>query len=98
MVLRITVYGIAKPNDSTYALVDMVYFLEGDQYITVSDVMNAIKGYGYQFVPLRYSDDHPLHGQVVRDKVTIEDVTIGMEPIEQEQLDYQQGYQQQYPY
>ena len=81
MTLRVTVYGILKPSDREYALVDMVYFLDDSQYITISDVMQAIEYEGSRLLPLRYPDTHPLHGNVVRDKVTIEPITIGIEPV-----------------
>lgn len=77
MVLKITVYGWAIPDDrfrgpGSGTFVDLTYFL--DDSITVGEILNYINGSGYKFVPYRYQ------GQVVQDKVSIEEVTIGIEP------------------
>lgn len=80
MVLRVTVYGWGIPDDrlrgpGSGTFVDLTYFVDED--VTVGEILNAINQSGFKFIPFRYQ------GQVVQDKVTIEEINIGIEPIEQ---------------
>jgi hypothetical protein len=93
MTLKITLYGWAVPEDrfrgpGSGTFVDMTYFL--DDSITVGDILNVINQSGFKFIPLRYQ------GQVVQDKVSIEEFDIGAEPVNEPiqtltNEEYQQG-------
>jgi hypothetical protein len=88
MVLRVTVYGWAIPEDrfrgkGSGTFVDMVYLL--DDSITYEEVFGIIEGSGFTMQPMRYQ------GQVVHDKVTIEEITVGMERVEQPPQEQPQG-------
>jgi hypothetical protein len=82
-VLQICVYGWAIPDDrfrgkGSGTFVDLTYHLNvpNDQYgPSVGDILNYINQNGFSFVPLRHN------GSVVQDKVTISEVTIGIEPL-----------------
>jgi hypothetical protein len=86
-MLRISVYGYAVRDDwrgqGDYALVDLTYFLDDNSGIRYEDILDMIKYSGMHFVPERYPKGHPLAGEVVRDKVIIEEMNIGVEPIEE---------------
>lgn len=88
MVKRITIYGWVIPFDrvrgaGSGALVDLVYFVDDD--VSISDVINIVKGAGYKLVPKRIGNrrDSPVE----QDKVQVEDwenhirrnVTVGSE-------------------
>jgi hypothetical protein len=78
MVQRITIYGYVIPEDrfrgpGSGTMVDLVYHV--DDSVTVGEILNYINQSGFKMVPLRY------RGSVVQDKVTIEDLNIGIEPV-----------------
>jgi hypothetical protein len=84
MILQIVVYGWAIPFDrfrgkGSGTFVDMTYHLEvpSPEYApTVGQILDYINGpAGFNFQPLRYK------GQVVQDKVTISELSIGIEPM-----------------
>lgn len=85
MVFKITVYGWAIPEPDRFrgpgsgTFVDLTYFC--DDSLSVGEILNHINQSGFKFVPYRYQ------GQVVQDKVTIEEINIGVEPV---QPDYDQ--------
>lgn len=61
---------------------DLVCFVDGD--ISIGDILKIINDNGFKFIPLRYPYGHPLYGQVVQDKITVQDLTIGIEPVREE--------------
>jgi len=102
-ILQIVVYGWAIPSDrfqgkGSGTFVDMTYHLEvpGPEYApTVRQILDYINGpAGFDFQPLRYK------GQVVQDKVTISEISIGIEPMPEPQVPpgpYGAGQYQQVP-
>lgn len=99
MTYRVTVYGWAIPDDrfrgpGSGTFVDLTYFV--DDSVTIGEILNMINQSGFKFIPFRYQ------GQVVQDKVTIDEIDVGFEPIEEpegppEPMGYPEGYSQ-YPY
>lgn len=82
MVQRITIYGYAIPEDrfrgpGSGTFVDLTYLV--DDSVTVGEILNYINQTGFKFVPYRFQ------GQVVQDKVTVEEVSIGIEPVPETQ-------------
>jgi hypothetical protein len=79
-MLRVVIYGWAIPDDKfrgpgSGTFVDLVYFV--DEGISVREILDAINMSGFKFVPFRYQ------GQVVQDKVSIDEIDIGIEPVEE---------------
>lgn len=80
MVLRVTVYGWAIPDDrfrgpGSGTFVDLTYFV--DESVSVREILDIINMSGFKFIPFRYQ------GRVVQDKVTIDEMDIGIEPVEE---------------
>jgi hypothetical protein len=97
-MLRVTIYGWAIPEDrlrgpGSGTFVDLVYFV--DDSISVGDILDVIRSNGFKFIPVRYPASHPLAGQVMADKVTIDEMTIGTEEIDPEDYpdDFDLNYQ-----
>jgi hypothetical protein len=61
------------PGSGTFT--DLTYFV--DDSITVGEILNAINQAGFKMVPFRYQ------GQIVADKVSIDEIDIGIEPVEE---------------
>lgn len=102
MVKRITIYGWAVPTDrfrgpGSGTFIELIYFL--DDYIDVGSILSTIESAGYGFFAKRYPKYHPLGGRPERDRVTIEDITIGVEPLQPQQKNieiynpYFEGYE-----
>lgn len=82
------------PGSGTF--VDMVYLL--DDHITVAEIWDIVTQSGFTPIPYRYPKGHPLQGKVVQDKFTVEEINIGVEPIQTltpEELNAGGYYQQQ---
>jgi hypothetical protein len=84
MALRIVVYGWAIPEDrflgpGSGTFVDLTYFVDDD--VTVGEILDMINMNGFKFVPLRYPEGHPRQGDVIQDKVSIDELDIGIEPM-----------------
>jgi hypothetical protein len=88
VILQICVYGWAIPEDrfkgrGSGTFVDLTYHLQvpdlqsGPSVRDILDYINYQAGFSFQ--PLKYN------GQVVQDKVTISELSIGIEPLPEKQ-------------
>lgn len=87
-MIQVTIYGIVKldnwRDNRGYSLVDFTYLYDGSIPFKYSDILTKhgggtyyIAGTNMQMIPLRGP-----HGELVADKVTISDVTIGTQEVQ----------------
>lgn len=89
-MLQVTIYGIVKSDDwrdnRGYSLIDLTYLYDGAAPFNYSDILEKryntyyIAGTNYAIIPRRYTSGD-LKGQLMADKVTIREITVGIQQV-----------------